>query len=128
MADLVYPELSYKIMGILFKVQNSLGFNHPEKHYQNAVEIELRVNNIPYEREKLVRLGYQGESIGKYFIDFVIDRKIALETKTINFFTKQEWRQVKGYLDGENLKLAILVNFSTPKLTYKRVLNSKIKL
>lgn len=128
MNDLVYPELSYKIMGALFTVQNTLGPNHPEKHYQKAIEIELQKLGIPFEREKYISLGYQGTQIGKYFLDFLIDKKIALETKTIDFFTRREWRQVRDYLDAENLKLAILVNFSTPKLTYRRILNSRISV
>lgn len=126
--DLVYPELSYKIMGVLFKVHNNLGPNHPEKHYQKAIEIELGMAGIPFEREKLVRLNYEGQSIGKYFLDFVIDQKIALEIKTIDFFGKAEWRQVRDYLNSEHLKLAILVNFSKPSLAFKRVLNPNVKL
>lgn len=126
--DLVYAELSYKIMGVLFNIHNSLGPNHPEKHYQKAIEIELKNMNIPFEREKLVRLEYKEQSIGRYFLDFVIDQKIALEVKTIDFFGKAEWRQVRDYLNSEHLKLAILVNFSKPRLTFKRVLNANIKL
>lgn len=128
MADFVYPELSYKLMGALYNIHNVLGPNHPEKHYQKAIEVELTNQRVPFEREKLVRLGYQGVQIGRYFIDFVVDGKIALETKTIDFFTRREWRQVRDYLNGESLKLAILVNFSTPRLTYRRILNPKIKL
>lgn len=126
--DLVYPELSYKLMGALFAVQNALGPNHPEKHYQKAIEIELLKTGIPFVREKYVSLGYEGTQIGKYFIDFVIDRKIALETKTIDFFTRKEWRQVRDYLDADKLKLALLVNFSTPKLTYRRIINPRVIL
>lgn len=115
-------------MGILFKVHNRLGTAYQEKYYQRAIEIELKKAGIAYEREKLVRLGYEGESIGRYKVDFVIEGKIALETKAIDFFAKKDWRQVKGYLDAESLKLAILVNFNTAKVTYKRVVNSRVKL
>lgn len=126
--DVVYPELSYQLMGIFYRVHNRLGPHHPEKHYQKAIEIELKEAQVPFEREKFVPLGYQGELLGKYFVDFVVDSKIAIETKAINFFGKAEWHQARDYLKALNLKLAILVNFSTPRLSYKRVLNSQVKI
>lgn len=115
-------------MGILYKVQNKLGTKYQEKYYQRAIEAELKKQLIPFDREKLVRLSYEGENIGKYFVDFVIDNKIAIELKTIDFFRKSDYKQVLGYLEALNLKLAILVNFSTPRLSYKRILNSRVKL
>lgn len=125
---LIYPELSYKIMGILFKIHNKLGSNHPEKHYQKAIEMELKNEGINYKREKLVKVVYNQENIGKYFIDFVVDNKIVLEVKTIGFFRKKYLQQVLAYLSATNLKLAIIVNFRKNKLFYKRIINPKVKL
>jgi GxxExxY protein len=84
--DLIYPELSYKIMGTLFKVHNKLGPKFQEKYYQRAIEIELKKQKIPFAREKVIKLEYENEKIGKYFIDFVIDGKIALEIKAADYF------------------------------------------
>ncbi|MFA5777339.1 MAG: GxxExxY protein [Parcubacteria group bacterium] len=41
-SKIIYPELSYKLMGILYDVQNELGNKYQEKYYQRAIEIELR--------------------------------------------------------------------------------------
>lgn len=125
---LIYPKLSYQIMGILFKVHNKLGPRYQEKYYQRAIEHELRQEKIPYKKEFLVRLTYGDQPMGRYFIDFVIDKKIALEVKRIDFFTRKEWHQVFAYLNTANLKLGILVNFSKPKLVYKRIVNPKVKI
>ena len=75
---LIYPELSFKLMGALFKVQNKLGSSYQEKYYQRAIATELKEQNIPFIREKEIILGYGNEGIGKYRLDFVIDNKIAL--------------------------------------------------
>ena len=34
---IIYPELSFKIIGIAFKVFNSLQYGHQEKYYQKAL-------------------------------------------------------------------------------------------
>ncbi len=41
MAELVYPELSYKIVGILFEIHTQLGNRYQEKYYQRAVAVKL---------------------------------------------------------------------------------------
>lgn len=127
-SEIIYPELSYKLMGILFKVHNKLGSNYQEKHYQRAIETELKKQKINYEREKMVKVRYESEEIGKYFIDFIVDNKISLEIKTDEFFRRKHLQQVLDYLSATNLKLAIIVNFRKGKLFYKRIVNPKVKL
>jgi len=125
MANLLYPELSYKLIGILFKIHNKLGAGYQEKYYQRALEKEFTINSIPFKREVLVNLEYNNEYIGKYFIDFVVDEKIALELKTVEFIKKKYIHQVLAYLNSTNLKLGILVNFNCDSLYYKRIINPK---
>lgn len=125
---IIYPELSYKIMGVLFKVHNKLGPKYQEKYYQRAIELELKKQGISFQREKLVRLDYEGESIGRYFIDFVIEGKIALEIKSVEFFKRDFTAQVLGYLDALSLKLGIIANLNGDRLRYKRFINPKVKI
>lgn len=47
--DLLYPDLSYKIVGILFDIDNELGYGYKEKYYEQAVSIALENANIRYE-------------------------------------------------------------------------------
>jgi len=46
MKELVFPELSYKVIGIAFKVFNSLGYGHQEKYFQRAIALELDKQGI----------------------------------------------------------------------------------
>ena len=126
--DLIYPELSYQIMGVLFRVHRKLGNSYQEKYYQRAVEVGLKKEKIPYKREVLVRLSYADEQIGRYYLDFVIDGKIALEIKTVPSLKQEYLKQVLAYLDATNLKLGIVANFRTNRLTYRRLVNPRVKI
>jgi len=123
MAKLIYPELSYKIVGVLFKVHSTLGGRYQEKYYQRAVEAALREAGIQFEKELMVDLTFGKAKIGKYMLDFLIEEKIILELKTKPKFDKEDFRQIMAYLKAKNLKLGILANFRGEKLVYKRILN-----
>ena len=120
---LVYPELSYVLMGILFEIHNKLGTKYQEKHYQRAVEIMLKTLKIPYQREAKVNIEFNGEELGEFFIDFIIDDKIILELKRIWKITTDDIKQVLRYLKATNLKLGIIVNFRHQRLESRRILN-----
>jgi GxxExxY protein len=80
-SELIYPDLSYEITGALFKVQNNLGRFCNEKQYADAIEQELKVRKIKYEREKILPPSFEAETQGRNRIDFVIEDKIILEIK-----------------------------------------------
>jgi GxxExxY protein len=114
-------------MGILFKVHNKLGPSLLEKHYQRAVAKELGSQKIPYKREISIYLQYEGENIGKYFLDFTIDEKIILELKAEKYNNPIFFKQVLSYLKQTHLPLAILANFRREKLEYRRIINAEYK-
>ena len=110
-------------MSILFKIHNTLGKNFQEKYYQRAIEIEFKKRKIPFKREQLVSLNYENVGIGRYFIDFVVDDKIALEVKAADYFKREFIAQVLAYLSSARLKLGIIVNFNSDKLLQRRYIN-----
>jgi GxxExxY protein len=123
--DLVYPELSYQIIGILFEVFRQLGSGYQEKYYQRAIALELRRCKLKYKEQVLMPLNYKNEKIGKYFLDFLIEDKIILEVKKDKNFSRKNIEQVIGYLRAFNLKLGILANFTSQGLKFKRIVNIK---
>lgn len=123
-AKVVYPELSYEIVGLLYDVHNQLGNRYQEKYYQRAVEVKLKSKKIPYKKEIEVDLTIDNEKIGKYFLDFLVEDKLVLELKVKPSLTKSDYRQIRAYLQSCKLKLGILVNFYKERLEYKRILNS----
>jgi len=120
---LVYPELSYILMGILFEVHNKLGTKYQEKHYQKAIEIKLKELKIPYQREVKVEIEFGHENLGDFFLDFIIDNKIVLEIKKVWQITQDDIKQVLRYLKATKLKLGIIANFRHKRLEYRRIIN-----
>lgn len=121
--ELVYQELSYKTNGILFAVHNELGRYRDEKQYGDLIEKYLKESGIPYEREKIVAISFDGERTGRSKADFIIDGKIVLEIKSKRFLEKQDYYQMMRYLDSCHKRLGILVNFHQKYLVPKRILH-----
>jgi GxxExxY protein len=113
---IIYPELSYKLVGLFYKIHNDLGRYSREKQYSNAIEKIFRISNINYEREKRI------DNFGN-IVDFVIEDKILIEVKAKPFITREDYYQVKRYLISSKLKLGLLVNFRNRYLKPNRVLN-----
>lgn len=126
--DIIYPELSYTIMGTLFSVHNRLGNELQEKIYQRAIEKRLLEQKIPFMREFHLPVQDEHRMVGEYYLDFVIDGKIAVELKAKPSLTDKDLRQLLAYLQIARLKLGILANFHTRQLTYKRVVNPNVVL
>jgi len=125
MADLIYPELSYSIIGILYKVYNQLGGGYQEKYYQQAIKRELFINQIPFLEQVRHDLNFNGQMIGRYYLDFIIDHKIVLELKVAPSFSRKDIMQVLNYLKQSDLELGILVSLNRNKIFYKRILRGK---
>jgi len=121
--NIVYPKLSYKLVGLAFEIYNELGPGYQEKYYQRAYEIALKENGIEFIREEFVPLTYKGNDIGRYYIDFVVDEKIVVEFKVGSLIRRGDIRQVLGYLNSKNLKLGIIVVVKSGGVTYKRIVN-----
>lgn len=125
--NLLFPELSYKINGFMFKIHNQLGRFCKEKTYGNAIAGILKENQIDFEREKLINIKLDDFNLTKNWADFIIDGKILIEIKAKRFVTKNDYFQTKRYLEFLKLPLGIIVNFRQKILTPKRVLNSEVR-
>jgi len=121
--DLVYPNLCYQIIGILFEIYKQLGSGYQEKYYQRIVAIELSKNGLSYQEQIMVPLVYKGNKIGAYFLDFMINNKIVLELKKGDNFSQKHIEQVYAYLKATNLKLGIIANFGKKGVKFKRIIN-----
>lgn len=117
---LIYPDLSYKIVGILFKTHNQLGRCCWEKQYQDMIEQLLKEEKIEYEREK--KTPFSVEVCGNQ-VDFIIEDKIILECKAKSFIKKEDYYQIVRYLKASKKKLALIANFRNKYLRPKRIAN-----
>ena len=112
---IVYKEESYKIVGAAFKVYNGLGPGFLEAVYQEALEIELQKQGIPFEREKELKIQYDGVELKQtYKADFVCFGKIIVELKAVSVLDDTHRSQVYNYLRATGYKLGLLLNFGCP--------------
>ncbi len=109
---LIYSDLTYEINGAAFHVYNKLGHGFLETVYQEALEIEFQRRNIPYEREKELRITYDGVELKQtYKADFICYEKIIVELKAVNALEDVHRSQVYNYLHATGYKLGLLYNF-----------------
>lgn len=119
---LLYPEESYKINGAIYEVHKELGPGLLEKAYQEALEKELKLQGIPFEREKSFTIVYKGEALEqKYIADFVIYDKIVVELKAVVELLPVHTAQVINYLAITGYKLGLLVNFNARQVKPERI-------
>ncbi len=104
-------------------VHKTLGCGFLEPVYQEALSIEFKRQNIPYEKEKILTIFYKGiELEKKYIADFVCFGKIIVELKALSSLTSEHEAQILNYLKATGLKLGLLVNFGEKSLKYKRMI------
>ena len=109
---IVYAQESYKIVGAAFEVYNKIGHGFLEAVYQECLELEFRKRGIPYEREKEIKIYYDGQELKQvYRADFVCYGKIIVELKAVSELNEDHHAQVYNYLHATGMKLGILLNF-----------------
>lgn len=124
--NLIYPELSYALNGIFFKVHNDLGRFCNEKQYSDAVEMLLQKKNISHKREHILPISFNGERGGRNIVDFLIEDKIIVEIKAKTHLEKSDYYQTLRYLAALQCELGLLVNFRRYYMVPKRILNHEL--
>jgi GxxExxY protein len=123
MAELLYPELSYQIVGVLYTVYNNLGYGYQEKYYQRAVAKEFDRASLQFQKEQKIIIKYRGDIIGRYFIDFVVEKSVVVELKVGNEFLYKDIKQVLAYLKAGKLRLGMLCIFTKQGIKVRRLAN-----
>ncbi len=127
MVDVLYKDESYKIVGACFEVYNQKGFGFTEPVYQECLQIEFALQDIPFIAQPLLELDYKGTRLAQYFRpDFICFGKIIVEIKAVAALMDAHRAQTLNYLNATKFDLALLVNFGQcPKLAYERLANSQ---
>lgn len=115
---------TYAIIGAAMEVHRVLGPGFLEKVYQEAFAIEMMDRKIPFEREVLLPIDYKGRELHtRYFSDFVCYEQVIVECKAINGLTGVNESQAINYLKATKLSVALLLNFGTSSLQYRRLVH-----
>ena len=120
--DLLFKNEVYRIIGAAMEVHKTLGCGFLEAVYQEALELEFQMQDIPYEREKKLRIKYKGHTLKKeYIADFVCFDKIIVELKAVSDLCDEHYAQIINYLKATDNEVGVLINFGATRLQYKRV-------
>ena len=107
-------------MRLAMQLHRELGCGFKEKIHQDAFEVLLKENKIPYEREKNIKLQYHGVTLEhEFYYDFLLWDKIGVELKTFSEITGEFESQIINYLHVSNHELGVILNFGTVSLQNK---------
>ena len=125
-SDFLYEKESYKIRGACFDVWKAFGGAFKEKAVDKALTKALEKRELKIEEQKRINIYFEGEKVGVYIPDKVVNNSILLEIKVKPFLTKQDIDQFWKYLKGSQYKLGFLINFGQ-KLTIKRIVYDLVR-
>jgi len=108
--------ISYKIIGAAIEVHRTLGAGLLESVYEDALCIELDLQNIKYERQKLIELEYKGRRISNLVPDLIVENSVIVELKSVQTLEQIHTAQVLTYLKLTNLRTGLLINFNVTVL------------
>ena len=122
-----YSELTAKIIGCAMTVHQTLGNGFQEVIYQRALEIEMRLAGISFQREFEMPIYYRDTHIGTRRVDFFVEGIISVELKATTKLENTNFAQAINYLEAYNLQTGLLINFGAKSLQFKRLFNKKYK-
>lgn len=128
LVNLLYKDLAYKVVGCFYEVYNQLGPGFKETVYHKALAIEFDLRKIIYEEEKRLLIKYKSRSVGIYIPDFIVDKKMLIEIKSVECMPKLYELQLFYYLKGTEFNLGYLVNFGASKIDIRRRIFTKDKI
>jgi GxxExxY protein len=125
MAEILFRDEAYAIIGACFEVYNELGNGFQEAVYQEALEMELRLRDVPTQPHPELTLYYKGRPLKKAYVpDFTCYGKIVVEIKAVLTLDDTNRSQLHNYLKATAYRLGLLVNFGSPgRLQYERVVH-----
>lgn len=115
-----YKELTEKIIGCAYQVYNKMGYGFWESVYEKCLLIELRKAGLVAEAQKEITVHYDGEVVGVFAADVLVENSIVLELKSIRRIAKSHEVQLVNYLVATGKDVGLLINFGEQKVEVKR--------
>ncbi len=117
----IHSELTEKIIGCAYDVYTQLGTGFLEKVYENALLIKLRKAGIAVVQQAPVSVRFEGEIVGEYYADLLVEEKVIVELKAVSEIAKVHETQLVNYLKATGLKVGLLINFGEKIKIIRRV-------
>ncbi|MCT4636203.1 MAG: GxxExxY protein [Bacteroidales bacterium] len=104
-------DLIEEVIGVGFKVHNTLDSGFLEKVYEKSMLIEFRKRGIVAERQRKLQVFYEGHKVGDFYADIVVENKLILELKVVQSLSVAHERQLVNYLVATGIDDGLLINF-----------------
>ncbi|WP_320111394.1 GxxExxY protein [Draconibacterium orientale] len=124
--DYKYSDLTEAIIKCFYKVYNELGYGFLEKVYHNALLIELQNEELKVESQKPIKVSYQGDVVGEYYADIIVEDVVILELKATETVTEAHEFQLINYLKATGLEVGLLLNFGKKPQVKRKVFTNQI--
>ena len=121
MPDIIHKQLSIDVIGYAITVHKTVGPGFLEHVYEESMCVELKLNNMHFERQKVYGVYYKGNPVGSFVPDLVVDNKIILELKSAQCITHNMEAQLLNYLHVSKLRVGYILNFRNSILEFKRL-------
>jgi len=115
-----HEEITKKIIQSAYTVHKQLGFVFLESVYKKAMVIELRKSGLNVEAEKPLKVYYDGQVVGDFYIDLFVENFVVVELKSVQQLSKNHEVQLVNYLKGINHDVGLLINFGSSGVEVKR--------
>lgn len=109
-------EVARRVVNAAIEVHRHLGPGYLESVYQAALEIELGLRGVNFERQGAFRVQYKGQEVGAGRLDLLAERSVIVEIKAVDHLNDVHLAQALSYLKATGLPLALLINFKVPVL------------
>ena len=120
MVVMEHGELTERIIGCAYRVYNKMGFGFVESVYEKCLLIELHKANLNVESQKPITVFYDGETVGEFVADIVVDDRIILELKSVRQVVRAHEVQLVNYLVATRKPIGLLINFGPLKVDIRR--------
>jgi GxxExxY protein len=110
--DAETDRIAHAIIGASIEVHRYLGPGYLESVYEEALAVQLGLQQIQYERQLPVGVDYKGFIVGEGRLDLVVERRIVVELKTVERLVPIHRAQLLSYLKASRLSLGLLINFN----------------
>jgi GxxExxY protein len=118
---LAHADITEAIIGAAFEVHKTLGYGFLEAVYRNAMAVELRNRGFAPSIETRMEVHYQGEPVGTYIADMLVNDTVIVEFKVSEEYRKSDEAQLLNELAATRKPVGLLINFGRRKVVFKRL-------
>jgi GxxExxY protein len=125
--SLIHEETTDIILKSFYTVYNQLGYGFLEKVYENALLIELRNSGLFCEKQKPIKVNYNGILVGEYFADILVEDSVIIELKAAEVIAEEHELQLINYLRATEIEVGLLLNFGKKPVFKRKIFTNDLK-